>query len=348
MRPTRRFDSRVFFEFLWSVRAIWLAALIGSCRFGAQADDFAVFRSTDRARSWSRADTGLPRQARVNAFGQVGEALVTGTDLGVFVSADGAVHWRPTTARTGAPLRVLDLATRDTNVFAATDGVGVWVSRDLGSSWNPTGGLVTGKARCLLMAEGEIHAGMDVGGVRVSRDDGQHWEERKVGLPASAQVFALATAGGKVFAGLYTQGLYSWSNEDQRWKPAGTVSPLVLAAVSGTLIAGHNPGGLHWSEVLGGRWERARAKTSNPFAGASSIALGELEPEAPVWALASGSGLALAGAAAGIHVSEDGGRTWERSFAGLPSQAAGIAFLVTPELVLAAVPLSPETAMPGP
>lgn len=343
-----RFDSRVPFRFLGFVRAVWLAALIGGCLSRAQADEYAVFRSTDGARSWSRADQGLPRRARVNVFGRVGEVLLAGTDLGVFASPDAAASWKPMTARAGAPLRVLDFATRHTNVFTGTDGRGVWVSRDQGSSWNPTAGLASGKVRCLLTVDGRLHAGMDVGGVLVSRDDGEHWEERKLGLPPSAQVFALATAGGKVFAGLYTQGLYSWSDEDQRWMPAGAVTPLVLAAGAGNLIAGHNPGGLHWRAELGSRWERAVARVPNAFVGAPSIALGELEPEAPVWALASGSGFILAGAAAGIHVSEDGGRTWERSFAGLPPKAAGIAFLVTPELALAAVPVSPETVVPGP
>ena len=60
--------------------------------------------------------------------------------------------------------------------------------------------------------------------------------------------------------------------------------------------------------------------------------------EAPVWALASGHGLTMAGAAAGTYFSEDGGRHWTRSRTGLPSQAPGIAFLVSDRVVLVSIP----------
>ena len=54
--------------------------------------------------------------------------------------------------------------------------------------------------------------------------------------------------------------------------------------------------------------------------------------------------LVLAGAADGVFVSEDKGRTWTRSVLGLPPSCPGIAFLVTDSLVLAAASLGPNAS----
>jgi photosystem II stability/assembly factor-like uncharacterized protein len=86
-----------------------------------------IFRSTDRGRSWSRSDAGLPGNARVNALASVGEMTLAGTDSGVYFSADKGRSW---SASVGAPKRVariLSFGRLGQKVFAGTDGSGLIV-----------------------------------------------------------------------------------------------------------------------------------------------------------------------------------------------------------------------------
>jgi hypothetical protein len=45
--------------------------------------------------------------------------------------------------------------------------------------------------------------------------------------------------------------------------------------------------------------------------------------------------LVFAGTASGVYYSEDTGRTWTKARQGHPEQSPGIAFLVTPEIIVA-------------
>lgn len=324
----------------WRRPAPWLCLVLltSVLPLSALADEYAIYKSTDRARSWVRADSGLPSHVRVNALGLIDGVALAGTDAGVFRSTDAAGNWHPTRTSDGASVRVLDFATMGSQVFAASDGSGVLVSADGGSNWKPTIGLTNGKVRCLLALKDGLYAGMDAGGVKRSVDAGRSWQSITNGLPARAQVFALAAVEGQVFAGLYSQGLYVLDPGGVGWTRTNAVKPLVLAASADTLIAGHNPGGLHWSPDRGRTWDGDSNGQQATLVLPQPDLTDEPASEAPVWALASGHGLTMAGAAAGTYFSEDGGRHWTRSRTGLPSQAPGIAFLVSDRVVLVSIP----------
>ena len=119
----------------------------------------------------------------------------------------------------------------------------------------------------------------------------------------------------------------------------GTVTPLALAVVDDTLVAGHNPGGLYWSDNLGRSWSKSHGM-EGPFleSGLGNSPM-ELEDDAPVWEMAAGQGLVIAGASSGIFISEDFGHTWKRSWRGLPANAPGVSFLISKETVYAGVTL---------
>src|SRR5260221_762889 len=68
------------------------------------------------------------------------------------------------------------------------------------------------------------------------------------------QIFALSAVKGRLFAGLYGQGLYAWDEQKSAWVKSGPVTPLALVSVHDTLIAGHNPGGFYWSGDLEASW----------------------------------------------------------------------------------------------
>ncbi|MCP5522879.1 MAG: hypothetical protein H7A46_15175 [Verrucomicrobiales bacterium] len=152
----------------------------------------------------------------------------------------------------------------------------------------------------------------------------------------------MVAADGRVFAALYGRGLYLWDEFERSWLKRGPVTPLVLAGVGSVLIAGHNPGGLWRTDDLGQSWARGvgAGSVADLLTSLTSDGPDELPLEAPVWELASGEHLAIAGADAGIYLSEDRGRTWTRARTGLPEQSPGIAFLVREEFVLTGVPIT--------
>ena len=270
-------------------------------------------------------DAGLPRDSRINAFASVGDALLAATDSGIFASTDEGKTWRPT-SWTG---RVLALVSAGRRSFAGTDGQGVVRSTDGGQTWSPIDGFPPTKVLSLLARGHKIYVGTDGDGVLVSADDGHDWTRMTPGFPVGAQVEGLATVGSRVFAALYSKGLYTWG--DERWIKAGHVTPFALTATGNVLIAGHNSGGLFRSEDLGVSWTQGVADSIAQFP--------PVLADAPVWMLASEGDLLFAGVAAGIYYSEDRGATWTRARAGLPEKAPGIAFLLQPDFVLAAVTL---------
>lgn len=300
---------------------------------------YGLFKSVDQGRSWSRSDQGLPGGSRINAIGSVGAALFSATDSGLYRSNDAGQHWHPVAGAAGSSLRILSLASLGTNGFAGTESSGILRSVDGGGNWDVLHTFSPQKVRSLLAWNGRLFVGTERDGVVVSEDSGRSWVSLSSGLPRHKQVFALAVAGGRVYAALYTQGLFALNASQDSWLRIGNVLPLALASSQGSLVAGHNPGGLHWSGDGGTSW--SRGEVDGPWNGSEGhgapMESGDHFAKAPVWELAANDHLVLAGAAAGTYISENHGRTWVRSQSGLPEQSPGIAFMVKPDLLLAAV-----------
>lgn len=315
---------------------LWTALL--SAVAGAE-QRFAVFKSTDAGQSWARSDAGMSGRSRINAFGSAGGVLLAGTDTGILISTDEALTWRPASGAALASQRVLSFATFGRRVFAGTAGNGLLVSSDGGESWAVATTFPVRKVRCLLAVNDKLFAGTDDAGVFVFPDGTQNWVHASTGLPSGAQIFALAAVDGRVFAGLYSRGLFAWDEQKRSWSKVGGVTPLAVASVGRALIAGHNPGGLYWSEDLGATWSKGTAASVGPNAFSNADDGAALAAESPVWEMASNGRVIFAGASAGIYYSQDHGRTWRRARAGLPAECPGIAFLAQPEFTLAAASL---------
>jgi photosystem II stability/assembly factor-like uncharacterized protein len=296
-------------------------------------DQYVIFRSTDRGRSWARSDAGLPSSARINALASAGDLTLAGTNSGVYFSADEGQSWTASVAAPKGVARILSFARLGRKVFAGTDRSGLIVSSDNGRTWSRVDGFHPQKVRTILCLNETIYAGTDQDGVFASRDRGESWIHLTRGLPNGSQIFALGSVNGKLFAGLYANGLYAWDAPEERWIKQGNVSPLALASLGETLVAGHNPGGLLWSDDSGATWTQGVAATSDKT--------GELSNNAPVWEMAAGDDIVIAGAGSGIFYSDDRGRTWTRARAGLPAKSPGVSFLLTKNVILAGSIIDP-------
>lgn len=295
-------------------------ALLAASLLTAQTQKtHGLYRSVDRGQNWQSVGAGLPASARINALAAMGGTTFAGTDAGVFTSTDEGGSWIGRTLPSEVSGRILSLAVIQNRIFAGTDRNGLIASGDEGRTWSRVASFPGRRVNTLVHDGTMLYAGTDGVGVYSSIDGGSTWSALENGLPADAQVFALAVAGGRLYAGLYAKGLYVWEDLVRRWERAGEVVPLVLAASGSTLVLGHNPGGLYWGDV-----------------GAASFAKASGAPlEAPVWAMGAGEGLVLAGAASGIYRSEDGGHSWTQSVRGLPAESPGVAFLVHGGVALA-------------
>jgi photosystem II stability/assembly factor-like uncharacterized protein len=279
----------------------------------------AIYKSVDRGVTWTKTGANFPGNPRINSFGASTDRIFAGTDAGIYSSGDEGQTWQ----KTSVTARTISFAASGNTIYAGTQSAGLLSSKDQGLHWIRVTGLASTNIRSLLAAHGRLYAGTDADGVMVSHDQGMTWMAHNAGLPALSQIFAMAILDDTVFAGLYAKGLYAWSRNEHRWTKAGNVKPLVLAAAGATLAVGHNPGGIYWSEKpQSTEWARAA---------------GDFESAAPVWEIASGGKLVVAGIGDGIYRSEDYGRTWSRTLKGLPAKSPGVSFLVQGNAIYAGV-----------
>jgi hypothetical protein len=102
---------------------------------GYKLNDFQpyIYKGTDYGRSWERIDEGLPRDKFVRVVREDPDReglLYAGTEGGMFVSFDDGGSWQSLDLNL-PPVPITDLAIRQGNLVAATQGRGFWVLDDL-------------------------------------------------------------------------------------------------------------------------------------------------------------------------------------------------------------------------
>jgi photosystem II stability/assembly factor-like uncharacterized protein len=334
--------------------ALTLIALSANFTSAENLSQYSLYRSQDNARSWSRSDTGLPRDSRINALAASGQNFLAATDSGIFISTNTANSWQPSAPQTENSARITSLAVHENQLYAGSANGFLLVSTNHGATWHCNRSFPNKNIRSLQSLDGSLYVGTDADHVYQSPDRGQTWIQLSSGLPPHSQIFALTTLNGRLLAGLYAHGLYAWNNTDKKWQRLGAadhISPLALATTRGTIIAGHNPGGIYWSDDFGQSWTHwsLSADTFTPTSPDTSnfslldslnsqTSRGSVPAiEAPIWEMSASPNIAITGAGSGLYYSTDRARTWTRSTAGLPAQSSGIAFLIRDNLILAAL-----------
>jgi hypothetical protein len=314
----------------------------------------------------SAAQVGFAATGRLTGLGSgkiwsvavepsVPSTILVGTDAGVYVSRDTGATW----IRTLGGIRVWTVgfdARTPSNAFAGTDGKGVYASADSGATWtNASSGLGNLDVRALAFGLDGIAAGTDAG-VALS-PNGLIWHDggldrysiAAVAVAANYPQFTVIAGADGALSGTLTAGYLFSSSGGGAWEvlqsglPAGAVvssitageidkaipkRPLIVATSQGIFRSGD--GGATWT-----------AGSGAPQALTLSIArFGPLDPN-----------LVYAGADAGgstggdLYRSTDGGLTYHKADAGLPSgsknvDAIAVANTTPPEVVVA---LNPPT-----
>ncbi len=103
------------------------------------------------------------------------------------------------------------------NLFAGTDGGGVFISTNNGTSWTAAStGLTNTSVYALAVSGTNLFAGTAGGGVFLSTNNGTIWTAVNSGL-TNTYVRSLAVSGTNLFAGTYGGGVFLSTNNGTSW-----------------------------------------------------------------------------------------------------------------------------------
>jgi photosystem II stability/assembly factor-like uncharacterized protein len=174
-----------------------------------------VYRTQDRGGKWERFKDGFEERRTTSFAALPNGRLLAGTVAGLHVSDDGGKTWR----RVGDPgISIQSIAyhpTRPERLIFGTEGSGVWISEDGGTTLRPSSaGMINTRVSAFAQAGNELmiavnHAG-PFSGVYSSRDGGKTFGDF-ASLPT---VFDIAIHQGRVFAatekGLFERRGMGW------------------------------------------------------------------------------------------------------------------------------------------
>ncbi len=174
-------------------------------------------------------------------------------------------QWVQTNGPYGGDIRAL--AVSGTNLFAGTDGSGVFLSTNNGTSWTATG-LTNTVVWSFAVSGTNLFAGT-YGGVFLSTNNGTSWTAVNTGLPTNANVYGgFAVSGSNLFAGTYPGGVFLSTNNGTSWR--GVNTGLTNTYVDALLVSGSNlfagtDGGVFLSTNNGTSWTAVNTGLTNTY-----------------------------------------------------------------------------------
>src|ERR1035437_8988556 len=164
-----------------------------------------------------------------------------------------------------------------TNIYAGTDGGGVFITSNNGGLWTSVNiGLTNTEVYALATANNgtTVFAGTYGGGVFLSTNSGSSWTAVNTGL-TGLLVSALAINGTNIFAGTNV-GVFISTNNGSSWAPInnglGTTLDVLAFTVSGTnIFVVTGSGGVFLSTNNGGNWTQKNTGLGNIYVNALAV-----------------------------------------------------------------------------
>jgi uncharacterized protein (TIGR03437 family) len=194
------------------------------------ATDTGVYTSPIESAAWTEFNTGLASNTDIRVIEVVGSQLYArsflfdsgppaATVYQVFRTPLERANWSEVS--TGLDNRFVHaFGGLGANVFAGTEGSGVFRNTDLGSSWSRTNtGLTASFVIALATKDALLFAGTDGGGIFVSSNNGATWTAANQGLANifPVKINAFATDGTTLYAGTGASGVYRSTDNGQTW-----------------------------------------------------------------------------------------------------------------------------------
>lgn len=141
-----------------------------------------VFMSPDTGRTWTTANTGLGSMSILKIIANNTHIIAAGSNGTVYSSLLSAINWSATTG-VGGSQAVAAFATDGTTTFLGQIGSGVYVTTDnmTWSAFNA--GLNNFAVTSLAIKSGNLYAGTNGGGIFKSPVSGAAWATANNGLP---------------------------------------------------------------------------------------------------------------------------------------------------------------------
>ena len=129
---------------------------------------------------WVQMSNGIATTLQVNSFAISGNKIFSGSANGVYYSTNDGSNW---TISGLSNQNVLTLAVSGSNLFAGTNGSGVFLSTDNGTSWAAVNtGLANLNVTSLAFSGENLVAGTNGGGIFISANSGTLWTTGNPGL----------------------------------------------------------------------------------------------------------------------------------------------------------------------
>ncbi len=200
--------------------------------------------------------------------------------------------------RTNFPsaVHVNSLAISDSNIFAGTEGDGIFFSIDNGENWIDRNNGLQDKVIHTIFINGKtIYAGTETGAY-VSTNNGISWDIINSGLSGlGVWSFVVSNFMGDstIFAGTWS-GIYRSTDKGTNWEPTGLYTTMPVHSIivhDNFMFAATLAGGVYYSQSNGFGWKDISIKVKS--------GLGEPDAIIPVYSLAAIDTNVIAGAGPG-------------------------------------------------
>ena len=142
------------------------------------------------------------------------------------------------------------LAVDGNNIYAGTNGGGVFSTNDAGTNWNQT--LYSGIVSSILINDTDFFVAK-TDGIFLSTDKGTKWTKLNNGLPSYFWWSVILVSHSKIFAGITGYGVYMSGDNGLNWKPVNqglsNLEVISLAADSTYIYAGIRGAGV-WKRSI--------------------------------------------------------------------------------------------------
>ena len=171
-----------------------------------------------------------------------------------FLNMQNYSQWQKTSLQT--TVKINTLAISGLNIYAGTNGDGIFESTDNGENWdNRNDGLQSKVIYTLLINGTTIFAGTATG-VSISLNNGLNWETINSGLPEEPVTSIALDNSSGLFAGTW-KGVYSSTNNGTNWSATDltTTMPVNSIAVFNSIVfVSTYAGGIFRTENRGNTW----------------------------------------------------------------------------------------------
>ncbi len=222
-----------------------------------------VFRSTDNGNSWWLANNGLTNDngltnKYISSLFVNGNSIIAGakidgtyTNDGIYQSTNGGNSWAPLASWPST--YISDFEAIGNNLFAATNGSGIFLTTDNGVNWTAVNnGLPYLGISCLAVNDNVLFAGTFGRGLYKTTDNGANWVG--AGLPDWLFIYGLAEGAGDIYA-FTNWGNYMTTNNGLNWSGVNIVLNAVSLAIDGNnLYAGTSTSEIYISSDRGANW----------------------------------------------------------------------------------------------